>query len=263
MNNSTESVLTEITSQGVATLTFNRPEVHNAFDINMIEAISSALAKIAANNKVKMLVLKGNGKSFSAGGDLKWMQRSIHFTQEENYQEGKALAQMMYDLYHFTKPTLAMVQGAAFGGGAGLVACCQIVIAASTATFCFPECKLGLIPAVISPYVIRAIGTRKARFYFLTATQFDAENAYKMGLCHEIAPADKLESRAEYWVNTLLQNGPHALEECNKLINALDPITSDNMIELTAQKIAELRVSPEGVEGIKAFLERRKPLWIK
>lgn len=258
------SIHTSIDTQGVATLTLHAPRTHHALAANMITECLSALSEFAKNPAVKIVLLKSSGKIFCAGADIQALRNLVHASYAENLEDAQQLATLMHTLYYFNKPTLCMVQGPVFGGGVGLVACCQIVIASTLATFCFSEARLGIIPAIISPYIIHAIGLRQARAYFLTATPFDSATALRLGLCHEITPPYDLEHRTTQCIANLLQNGPQALQEVNQLIHELDrfPITSD-VITLTTEKMAQLRISAEGQEGLSAFLEKRKPHWIR
>lgn len=256
-----QPILIEI-SHSVATITLNRPEVHNAFDEEMIFALDQAITQMAANTEVKILLLRGNGKNFSAGANLDSMRKMSQLSEKENKKEAKALADLMFHLAHFPKPTIVLVQGATFGGGIGLIACCQIALVSHQATFCFSEAKLGLIPAVISPYIVNAIGVRQARALFLTAEKFDAKQAYQMGLCYDVVATDELDKRAREVILSLLQNGPQALKEINTLMTTFQAIKlTPEITDFTAQKIAQLRASTEGLEGINAFLEKREPSW--
>ena len=258
------TVLSEISEDGIATITLNRPQQHNAMDGEMVSQLNETLGNLQKNPHIRALVLKGNGKNFSAGADLSWMQKMVNFSIEENIKEANALGQCFYQLYHCKFPTIAVVQGAAIGGGVGLAAACQVVLASSEAKFCFSETKLGLVPALIMPYIINAIGVRQTRAYFLTAMPFDSQTALRLGLCQEVASPETLEDRLQIWLSTLLQNGPIALQTVNSLLEPLEllPITP-LMVNITAEKIASVRVSDEGQEGLKAFLEKRKPYWIK
>jgi methylglutaconyl-CoA hydratase len=253
---------TLIDARGIATLALDRAELHNAFDDALIAALTAELGRLAADPRVRVLVLAGRGKSFSAGADLNWMRRMAGFSEAENRRDAEALAGLMAALDRFPRPTVARVHGAAFGGGVGLVACCDIAMAGETATFCLSEARLGLIPAVISPYVVAAMGSRAARRYFLTAEVFDAAAALRLGLVHEVAAADALDAAVEAVVAKLLGCGPAAQTECKALVArvARGPIDAA-MIADTASRIARIRVSPEGREGISAFLEKRKPVW--
>ncbi|MGE3319749.1 MAG: enoyl-CoA hydratase-related protein [Candidatus Berkiella sp.] len=258
------SILLQIDEQGVATLTLNRPDVHNAFDDKMIAEMTKALGELAKDPTVKILVIKSVGKHFSAGGDIAWMQKMIEADELANLKDADALAQLMYQLSRFRKPTLAVVQGNAYGGGVGLVACAHIAIAANNAQFCFSEVKLGLIPAVISPYIVRAIGQRNARAYFLTAKPFDATRAQQMGLCHHVVTPEQLEATANETIATLLKNGPKALLAVNELIDNMQTLDiNEERVRMTAKTIASLRISAEGQEGLNAFLQRREPSWAK
>lgn len=262
MSQTYHSILVSQDNRGVATITLNRPQVHNAFDELMIAELTGALYHLEQEADVKIIVLKSLGKSFSAGADLQWMQKIANYTLDENIKDAQKLGTLMSTLYRCLKPTVAMVQGGAFGGGVGLVACCQIAIASTQASFCFSEAKLGLIPAVISPYVINAIGLRHARAYSLTAHPFDALSAKQIGLCYDVVSPETLEMRVEEIVALLLQNGPEALKAVNSLLHELQPLEINQaMIDKTVQRIANIRVSPEGQEGLKAFLEKRKPRW--
>lgn len=247
---------------GVATVTLNRPDRHNAFDDALIAALTQVLRELDADDSVTVVVLAGAGKSFSAGADLNWMRRMADYGREENLADAEALAALMETLNGLDKPTIARVQGAAFGGGVGLVACCDIAIAADTASFCLSEVRLGLIPAVISPYVVTAIGERAARRYFVTAERFDAREAHRLGLVHEVVPAAGLDARVDALLAQLRQNGPRAMAAAKDLAHAVSrgPIVPE-MIRDTARRIAEIRSSAEGREGVAAFLEKRRPRW--
>lgn len=249
-------------ANGIATITLHRPEQHNAFNALMIQELLEIIEQAKNDNQVRILVLKSEGKNFSAGADLQWMQEMAEYGRAENYRDAQTLGHLLFTLYYFPKPTIVLVQGATYGGGIGLIACCHIAIATEDASFCFSEVKLGLIPAVISPYIINAIGLRQTRAYFLSANIISAQRAHQMGLCHELVPAEQLSSRAADWIHALLHNGPSALTEVNHLLNHLQPIPiTPGTVTYTAQKIAQLRESSEGKEGIAAFLEKRKPQW--
>jgi methylglutaconyl-CoA hydratase len=252
-----------IDARGVATLTLNRPDVHNAFDDAMIAELIAVLRDLANNDKVRVLVLTSNGKNFSAGADLNWMRSMAQKDYQQNLNDAAELATLMHRLDKFPKPTLALVKGAAFGGALGLVACCDIAIAEENASFCLSEVRIGLIPAVISPYVMRAIGERESRRYFLTAERFMAPKAKKLGLLHEVVTEGELADVAQSLINTLLQNSPAAMTAAKSLIhNIYNRKISNNVIGYTEQAIAEIRVSAEGQEGLTAFLEKRKPAWL-
>lgn len=249
---------------GIATLTLNRPERHNAFDDALIATLTASLRELEADPAVHVVVLAASGKSFSAGADLNWMQRMAAYTHDENYRDALALAELMATLDGLAKPTVARVQGAAYGGGVGLVACCDIVIAAETARFCLSEVRLGLIPGAISPYVVKAMGEQQARRYFVTAEVFDAREARRIGLVHEVVAADELDARLETLLTGLAQNGPIAMAASKELARFVGRGPVDRgMIEETARRIAAVRVSDEGRDGIAAFLEKRKPGWTR
>jgi methylglutaconyl-CoA hydratase len=247
----------------VGIVTLNRPERHNAFDDLLIAELTETLRAMEADASVRVVVLSATGASFSAGADLQWMKRMAGFSREENVRDAMGLAALMRTLAHLAKPTVARVQGAAYGGGVGLVACCDIAIALQGATFSFSEAKLGLIPAVISPYVIAAIGERAARRYFLTAERFEAAEAWRIGLVHDLATTpEDLDDKLADIVEALLGCSPAAQKEAKELVRAVAhrPVMSD-VIQETAERIAKVRASPEGREGVAAFLEKRKPAW--
>jgi methylglutaconyl-CoA hydratase len=247
-----------------ATLWLNRPERHNAFDDELIAEFSAALAALVAEATVRVVLLAGRGKSFSAGADLAWMKRMAGYTPAENEADAQAMAEMLHRLDSLPKPTIAVVQGAAMGGGVGLIAACDIAIAAENAQFALSEVRLGLIPATISPYVIAAIGPRAARRYFLTAERFDAERARALGLVSAVVPAAALTAEGARLADVLSQNGPAAIAEAKRLIAdvAGRPIDAALRAE-TARRIARQRAGAEGREGVAAFLEKRKPSWSK
>ncbi len=246
----------------VARLRMNRPMIHNAFDAMLIAALTGALNALAADDSVRVVVLEGAGASFSAGADLHWMRGMAAAGEEENRVDSLALARLMRTLDELPKPTIARVQGAAFGGGVGLVACCDIAIGAREAKFGLTESKLGLLPAVISPYVIDAIGTRQARRWFATAEIFGARQARKMGLLHEVVEEADLDAAVDQQVSLLLKAGPLAAAQAKALIRRVASHTDGARHDAdNAALIARLRVSPEGQEGLSAFLDKRKPGW--
>jgi methylglutaconyl-CoA hydratase len=259
-----QSIIIE-TDGPVGILTLNRGDRHNAFDETLIEEITRGLCELEANKDVRVVVLSAVGKSFCAGADLHWMKRAAGYSDEENLADARRLAELMRTLNELKKPTVARVQGAAYGGGVGLVACCDIAIATFEAQFALTEVKLGLIPAVISPYVISKMGEKYARRYFLTAERFGASEAYRIGLVHEIVPDEAgLDEAVGEIVDTLLKNGPQAMSSAKKLVALVSshPITG-KLIDGTAQAITRQRASVEGKEGIAAFLEKRNPNWIQ
>lgn len=248
---------------GVATVTLNRPELHNAFDEALIARLTAAFVSLDDNPDVRVVVLAGEGKSFCAGADLNWMKRMAGFDHDENLADATALATMLRTIYACSKPTIARIHGAAYGGGVGLVSACDIAVCVPGAMFALTEAKLGLIPATISPYVMEAIGPRQARRYFLTAERFDAAEALRIDLVHEVVAADALDARIDALIGLLRAAGPAAQLECKALIRGVAhrPIDED-LIEATAEHIAAVRASPEGREGVAAFLEKRKPAWL-
>jgi methylglutaconyl-CoA hydratase len=257
------SLLDVTIRNAVAIVILNRPELHNAFDENLIAELTATLQALDADDAIRVVVLGGAGKSFCAGADLNWMKRMAAYDHESNVADAGALAQMLHALALLSKPTIARVHGAAMGGGAGLVACCDIAIAAQEATFAFSEGKLGLIPATIGPYVVEAIGARQARRYFLTAERFTAAEAFRIGFVHDIVPAAELDARIDELVAALFKVGPRAQMECKALIRGIAHRRIDaDVIAGTAQHIAAVRASPEGQAGVKAFLEKRAPPWI-
>jgi methylglutaconyl-CoA hydratase len=246
----------------VARLRLERPEVHNAFDAALIAALTDALVSLGTDPQVRVVVLEGAGASFSAGADLNWMRGMAAASEADNRDDALALARLLRILDTLPKPTIARVHGAAFGGGVGLVAACDIAIAATEAKFGLTESRLGLLPAVISPYVIAAIGTRQARRWFATAETFDAEEARRIGLLHDVVNATALDSAVQRQVELLLKAGPIAAASAKALVREVAAATNAEAIDqANAALIARLRVSPEGQEGIGAFLEKRKPAW--
>lgn len=250
--------------KSVLRIRLNRPEVHNAFDDQLIAELTAAFDKAAFDESVRVVVLESEGHSFSAGADLNWMRGVIRASEEQNIEDSTALARLMRAINSLPKPTVARVQGAAFGGGVGLVACCDIAIGTPNAIFALSEARLGLLPAVISPYVIEAIGARQARRYFATGERFSAEKAYELGLLHELVEPHMLDKAVDEMVQKLLDAGPVATGSAKQLINLVvsttDAVAQD---EANSRLIARLRVSPEGQEGLTAFLEKRKPSWME
>ncbi len=253
---------TQIDDRGVATLTLANPERHNAFDDALIGQLTAALVQLGADSGVRVVVLASTGKSFSAGADLGWMQRMATYTEAENIADAAALAGLMRTLDRLPKPTVAVVQGAAYGGGVGLVACCDVAVAAEGARFCLSEVKLGLIPAAISPFVINAIGARQARRYFTTAEIFTAARAREIGLLHEVVDAAGLEAARDRVVDALLAGAPGAQAAAKELVFLCEGRALDDALAAeTGRRIAAQRASAEGREGVAAFLERRQPAW--
>lgn len=253
------SVTLTITKSKVAVLLLSRPEKHNAFNSDVIAELIKNI-EYASTLDVRALVFKTEGKHFSAGADLGWMKSMAGNNYEENVADSMELARLMNVLATCPHPTVCLVQGAAFGGALGLIACCDIAVATPDAKFCLSEVKLGLIPAVISPYVIKAIGERQARRYFLTAEVFDAEQALSMGLLHAIS--EDLALSEAHFIDTILNNGPCAVKSAKALIHEVSgKEINESLIRHTAKRIAEIRVSPEGQEGLSAFFDKRQPAW--
>jgi methylglutaconyl-CoA hydratase len=250
-------------ADGSARITLNRPEIHNAFDDRLIAELTAALAALAHDDAVRVVVLTGSGKSFSAGADLNWMRRTSTYGEAENLADAKALAKLMATLNELPKPTIARVNGAALGGGTGLVACCDIVVASSHAMFGTTEVRLGLIPAVIGPYVVAAIGVRQARRLMLTGERIGAAEAARIGLVHEVVAADELDAAIATILDHLLKGGPDALAAAKRLVHDLAgrPIDAE-LIDYTARRIAALRATPEAREGVAAFLDKRPANWL-
>jgi len=253
----------EVTKNGgVARVTLNRPELRNAFDDALIGELRRAFADVEKDKSVRVMVLAGNGPAFCAGADLNWMKRMAGYGYDENLADATALAGMLAALDRLPKPTIARVHGPVFAGGTGLVAACDIAVGTPEAKFCLSEAKLGLSPATISPYVIRAMGERTARRYFLTAEVFDAEEALRVGMLSLLVSADELDPTVSSLVQHLLAGGPEAHAKIKALIRAVAGRRPDDaLVAETAQRIAEIRGSPEGKEGIAAFLEKRRASW--
>ncbi len=262
----TESAVTATINaeRQVATITLNRPQLHNAFDDVVIRHLTEAIIAAGEDPRARVVVLAANGKSFSAGGDLNWMRRMAGYSDDENLADAEALAWLMMKLDRCPKPTIARVQGSAFGGGVGLVAACDMAVAAEGVQFSLSEVRLGLMPSVVGPYVVRAIGERAARRYFLTAERFDAAEAHRLGLVHEVVAADQLDAVVDRLIAALVQGGPVAEAEAKLLARYLaDRPIDEVVIPETARRIADMRASPEGREGVQAFLDKRKPAWVK
>ena len=250
------------TADGVGRITLDRPELRNAFDDALIRELQKSFEELQSDPAVRVVVLAGNGPAFCAGADLNWMKRMAAYGYDENLADAQALATMLATLERLPKPTIARVHGPVFAGGTGLVAACDIAVGTPEAKFCLSEAKLGLSPATISPYVIRAMGERLARRYFLTAEVFDAEEAQRIGMLSFVVPPEKLDPAVEELVKHLLAGGPEAHAKIKALIRAVaGRRPDDDLVGETAKYIAEIRGSPEGREGIAAFLEKRKASW--
>lgn len=249
---------------GVARVVMSRPQVHNAFDESLIAALTNTFQELDADEGVRVIVLAGEGKSFSAGADLNWMQRQSAAPLEANLEDARKLAALFFAIAHSSKPTIARVHGAALGGGMGLASACDVCVASTSAVFATSEVKFGIIPSAISPYVIRAIGQRQATRYFQTAERISAQRAWELGLVHELCEPDALDAAVARVVDALLAGGPKAQTAAKELIRAVAdrPITED-VIEDTARRIATLRATAEAREGLAAFLEKRPAAWVK
>ncbi len=257
-----KSIILEIDERGVATVTLNRPDKHNAFDENIIAGLTATFEKIAVENTIRAMILRSNGRNFSAGADVDWMKRMADNDHDANIHDANALATMLNKLNNLPFPTIARVQGAALGGGAGLVCCCDIAIASSKASFAFSEARLGLIPATISPYALQSIGVQAARRYFLTAERFDAERAQVLGMVSSVVADAGLDPKIDELIDTILANSPQAVKKAKQLIFdiACRPVTEE-LMQMTSKSIADIRASEEGKEGLAAFLEKRLPAW--
>lgn len=250
-------------ADSIATITLNRPEVRNAFNENAIADLTMAFDEASQDAGVRAIVLAANGAAFCAGADLNWMKKMAGYSFEENEADALRLADMLRTIYFSPKPVVAKVQGDCYAGGMGLVAACDIVVAAQGANFCLSEVKLGLIPATISPYVIKAMGEQAARRYFLTAERFDATQALRLGLAHEVVPSEQLDATVAGIVKSLAGNSPNAVREAKKLVRDIAGVPIDDVLLAdTAGRIATIRASEEGREGVAAFLEKRKPSWL-
>ncbi|WP_370231312.1 enoyl-CoA hydratase-related protein [Marinobacter nauticus] len=264
MSQQDTAVLLHQRGDGVSEVVLNRPDKRNAFDDVIIQQLIQALEHVDRDEQTQIVILRSEGKHFSAGADLGWMRRMADNTRQENLDDSRELARLMNTLNHLSKPVIGLVQGAAFGGAVGLAACCDIVLATEKASFCLSEVKLGLIPAVISPYVVRAIGERQARRYFLSAEVFSAQEAQHYGLVHLVCEDEQaMHQRCDELLLQLALNGPEAMKAAKDLVFAVShkTITSE-VIDDTAQRIADIRVGEEGQEGLSAFLNKRKASWI-
>ena len=255
--------LTVSIADKVATVTLNRPDLRNAFNEHSIAELALVFDELGRNELVRAIVLAANGPAFCAGADLNWMKKMAGYSHSENQEDAMRLADMLRTIYLCPKPTVAKVQGDCYAGGMGLVAACDIVVSVDTACYCLSEVKLGLIPATISPYVIKAMGEQAARRYFLTAERFDAKEAQRIGFAHEVVTADELDTTVAGIVKGLVNNSPNAVMEAKKLVREVvgAPVT-DALLADTANRIAAIRASMEGREGVASFLEKRKPSWL-
>lgn len=262
MTTENNAIQYHIDERGVAYITLSRPEKHNAFDDDMIAGLTAYFNQAGADDKVRVVVLQAEGKSFSAGGDLRWMQRMADYSYEENHADAMSLATMLHTLNTLPKPTIARVQGAAFGGAVGLIACCDMAVGSKLSKFCLSEVKIGLIPATISPYVIEAMGPRVCRRYFQTAEVFSARRARRLGLLSETVTEEELDTTINDLIGNLLKNGPDAVSQAKSLIRevAYRPV-DDTLMQDTSKMIATIRVSEEGQEGLHAFFDKRPARW--
>lgn len=248
---------------GVALVWLNRPDVRNAMNSVLIAELTDALDRAIDDDRVRAIVLAGRGRAFCAGADLGWLKTARTMSADEAHADSAHLAQLLRRLYESPKPTVARVHGPAYAGGMGLVAACDIAVASTEASFCLSEVKLGLIPSMISPHVIRAMGQQQARRYFLTGEVFDAAEAWRIGFVHEIAQADTLDATVNEIVGHLLVGGPNALRECKQLVRDMTGVAIDDSVTHdTAARIARIRASDEGQEGIASFFEKRRPAWV-
>jgi methylglutaconyl-CoA hydratase len=251
------------TDHGVHTITLNRPDIRNAFDDMLIAEIHEAFDAVSRRTDVRCVVLAANGPAFCAGGDLHWMRRMADYTREQNLADAGGLAAMLRAIDQCPHPTLARVQGDVFAGGLGLVSACDMAVCADSATFCLSEVRIGLIPATISPYVVRAIGARASRRYFLTAERFSAAEAHRIGLVHESVPMEQLNATVQALIKILLANSPMAVQDAKRLVDSVaGQDINEALIAQTVAGIADSRASADGKEGVQAFLDKRKPKWL-
>ena len=257
-------MLLQSTENGVHTIALNRPEIRNAFNDVLIGEIREAFEAVSRRTDVRCVVLAAHGPAFCAGGDLNWMRRMADYTREQNLADAGGLAAMLRAIDQCPHPTIARVQGDVFAGGLGLVSACDVAVCADSATFCLSEVKIGLIPATISPYVVRAIGARASRRYFLTAERFSAAEAHRIGLVHESVPMDQLDASVQALVQALCANSPMAVKDAKRLVDTVaGQDINEALIATTVAGIADSRASADGKEGVQAFLDKRKPAWLQ
>lgn len=257
------TALTQTTQGAVRTITLSRPDVRNAFNDEVIAELKAAFEDAGQASDVRCVVLAAEGPAFCAGADLNWMRRMADYTRDENLADAHCLAEMLRTLYECPKPTIARVQGDVFAGGVGLVAACDMAVSVDTATYCLSEVKLGLIPATISPYVMRAMGARASHRYFLTAERFNAVEALRSGLVHEVVTAEALDAKVNELTQALVSASPNAVKACKQLVQDVANKDIDHaLIARTVAGIADIRASAEGKEGVQSFLQKRKPNWL-
>lgn len=257
------TALTLTVDGGIARITLTQPEIRNAFSDEVIAEITTAFQTAGERPDVRAIVLAAEGPAFCAGANLNWMRRMADYSRDENRVDAGLLAEMLRVIYECPKPTIARVQGDVYAGGMGLVACCDMVVSVDTAGFCLSEVKIGLIPATISPYVIRAMGARASHRYFLTGERFSAQEAHRIGYVHEVVEAEQLDSVVDGWLKHLLSAGPAAVRACKRLVlDVAEREISEQLIAATVEQIATIRASSEGKEGVQAFLNKRKPNWL-
>ncbi len=257
------TALTLTVDGGIARITLTQPEVRNAFSDEAIAEIMAAFRKVGEQADVRAVVLAAEGPAFCAGANLNWMRRMADYSRDENRVDAGLLAEMLRVIYECPKPTIARVQGDVYAGGMGLVACCDMAVAVDTAGFCLSEVKIGLIPATISPYVIRAMGARASHRYFLTGERFSAQEAHRIGYVHEVVEAEQLDAVVDGWLKHLLSAGPAAVRACKRLVlDVAEREIDEQLIAATVEQIANIRASGEGKEGVQAFLNKRKPSWL-
>lgn len=257
-----QQILVTTPADKVCLITLNRPDKRNALNGDMIEEWINALQTIAKDKTIRVVMLNGNGEHFCAGADIEWMQKIAKLAHQKNINDAMQLATLLKLINTFPKPIISLIHGATMGGGLGVISCCDAVIAAENAVFCFSEAKIGLTPSVISPYVVSVIGERAARYYFLTAKKFDAKKAEQLHLVQHITPPEKIVDYGLELAAEILNNSPHALSEAKKLIrHVVDHSISDDLIYYTAEHLAKMRASSDAEQGLKYFLEKRKPIW--
>ncbi|WP_350295722.1 enoyl-CoA hydratase/isomerase family protein [Limnohabitans sp. Rim8] len=264
MSNDQNAALSVTVQDQVARITLTRPEVRNAFNAEVIAQIKSAFEAVGTRDDVRCVVLAAEGPAFCAGADLNWMRRMADYTRDDNLADASELAAMLRAIYECPQPTIARVQGDVYAGGMGLVAACDMAVSVDSAHYCLSEVKLGLIPATISPYVIRAMGARAAHRYFLTAERFSAQEAHRIGLVHEVTSAEVLDVKMNELTQALVSASPNAMRVCKKLVqDVAEREINDALVRMTVEGIADIRASSEGKEGVQSFLQKRKPNWLQ